>query len=491
MKLFACCIFLASCLSLFAQPKPEIFSLPDVAYPILGMKKSPSSEYLFLTLSGGRFLLYKSGGEKLNSGSHALWKNFSINGFELGGDAEFSSDEKYILVSEQNTAYQGDMARLKPAGIAVLEVSTGSVVYESDNINSAQLLQDNETLLTADNEGVETYNLRTKVKSAKIAIENCEIACLSHSQNILAVSYDPSLEEFKSVEGAGNNKKELKNAARNKKLVAFYEYPSMRRTGVCDQEIDVVFRMQYTADDSYLLFFSRSKQPEHTHLNLYRNIDELRDLNQFQRIDINSLKVDNNNFIWQTSEHLANFDLSSDASLFAFSDNEGLFAAKRKVVVTKFNAQNTIEATYTYQGRPRTRNLFSTAFAFVDDKNILLANGMKLSYWDFRQYPKYVDYIEPVDENALLDNAIGQLDEDLQSESSSLLKAITKKKISGLYIFEITIQKKGEVVSIMACSDDKTNISNQNMLKDILLKYHFDVTIPKNERLKFQYSFNL
>ena len=55
----------------------------------------------------------------------------------------------------------------------------------------------------------------------------------------------------------------------------------------------------------------------------------------------------------------------------------------------------------------------------------------------------------------------------------------------------ITIQKNGEVVSIFAQSDEKTNIPMQNMLKDIILRYRFDVTVPKNERLKFTYTFIL
>ncbi|MFZ4548922.1 MAG: hypothetical protein ACOYN4_15845, partial [Bacteroidales bacterium] len=84
-----------------------------------------------------------------------------------------------------------------------------------------------------------------------------------------------------------------------------------------------------------------------------------------------------------------------------------------------------------------------------------------------------------------------QLDDDLQDPESSLSKSISKRGISGLYLLNITVQKSGEVVSIFAQSDDKTNINMQNMLKDLILKYKFDVTVPKNERLKFTYTFIL
>jgi len=47
------------------------------------------------------------------------------------------------------------------------------------------------------------------------------------------------------------------------------------------------------------------------------------------------------------------------------------------------------------------------------------------------------------------------------------------------------------LVSLFAQSDEKTNINAQNQLKDLMMKYRFDVSVPKNERVKFTYTFNL
>lgn len=127
----------------------------------------------------------------------------------------------------------------------------------------------------------------------------------------------------------------------------------------------------------------------------------------------------------------------------------------------------------------------------MDDSSLLVANGLKLTYWNFAKLPDYVEFVEPVNENAILDQAIGQLDDDLQNPESSLSKSISKRQIEGLFLLNITIQKSGEVISVFAQSDDKTNIPMQNMLKDMILKYKFDVTVPKNERLKFTYTFIL
>jgi hypothetical protein len=442
-------------------------------------------------LNGGRFLNYDISKGRLTENAQPLWKNFTIKGFDLGGDAQFSKDENYILVSEQNALYTRDNAKPKPFRICVLEVSSGKIVFESEEVNSAQILNDNQTILITDDDGVSTYNFKTGVKGEKKEITNCEIAFLNNAENILAVSYDPSRDEFKHEEGAGYNKKELKNAAKNKRLIAFYEYPSMKKLGVINEEIDVVFNMQYTTDDRYLLFFSRTWQPEHQHVNMLNGMDKTLDLNQFQRIDMSSLKVDNLNFIYQTSEQMSNSDLDLNSDLFVFSENRGMLAGKRDVIVVKFSEQQNFLGTYTFRGRSKTRNLFSPAFAIVDESNILVANGLKLSYWNFAKLPKYTENIEPVNENAILDKAVDQLDSDLLNPESSLSKTIIKKQISGLYLFNISIQKNGEVVSIFTQSDDKTNIQMQNVLKDIILNYRFDVSVPKNERLKFAYTFDL
>lgn len=491
MKLFSAAILFFLSTALFAQPTPQPITLADVAYPILGMKKSPSSKFLFLSLAGGRFLLYDISKGNLDENSKPLWKNFDSKGFAIGGDAEFSTDEKYILVSEQNAMYARDKVKIEPFRINVLDVGSGQLVYETNGVNSAQFLGDNTSVLMAYDDGIVAYNFINKVKGEKKKIESCEIACLNHAGNILSVSYDADKEEFKKEEGAGLNKKELKNAAKNKKLIRFFEYPSMKDAGVISEEIDVVFRMQYTADDKYLLFFSRTKQAEHTHVNVLNGLDKMNDLNQFQRIDMSNFRVDNANFIYQTSEQLANFDITPSSTLFSYNDNKGLFAGKREVYVVNFAEQQVILGKFTFRGRQKTRNLYQAALTFVDDSSLLVANGLKLTYWNFAKLPDYVEFVEPVNENAILDQAIGQLDDDLQNPESSLSKSISKRQIEGLFLLNITIQKSGEVISVFAQSDDKTNIPMQNMLKDMILKYKFDVTVPKNERLKFTYTFIL
>jgi hypothetical protein len=489
---FAVLIILAfSYLFLSAQTKPEPFVLSDVAYPITNMKKSGKSGLLLLSLTGGRFLLYETGKNGLNEQSGPKWKNFSIEGFDLGGDIEFSADENYVLILEKTMIYNYDKVQVKPRRLIVLETASGKVVYQMDNINIAQFLKGTAKVVSYREDEIITYDLASSQQAITKAPLEIEIACINHSGNLLVISYDAGIQEFKEKHGAGLNRKELKNALKNKKLIAFYEFPSLRKINVLKEEVDVVFDMEFTPDDQFLLFYSRTRQAEHQYTSGLNGRDKTRDLNQYQRVDLSSTVVDNQNFIYQTSEAQSNHDLDLASGLFVYGDNRGFFAGKREIVVVNFNKQQDYLGKYTYQGRSGTRNLHSTAFAIMDDHIILVANGMKLSYWDFRSLPEYSEFIEPMNENAILDKAISQLDEDLEKADSKLSETIAKKKISGLFILTITIQKSGEIISIYTQSDDKTNISMQNMLKDIMMKYKFEVTIPKNERIKFTYTFNI
>jgi len=476
---------------LAAQEKPQSFMLGDIAYPITTIKKSPASDLQFFSLSGGRFLLYDIGKGRLNEQSAPRRKNFSVKGFQYGGDAEFSADQRFILVTEQNLMITYDKVQVEPFRLVVLETATGNLLFEHEGVMQAQFVKGMPVVMAFLEEEIITYDLESKQLTTVKAPLEIESGCLNQAGNLLAIAYDPVMEEFKLKHGAGLNRKELKNARKNKKLLAFYEYPSMIRTAALQEEIDVVYTMRFIDNDKYLLFFSRSKQAEHQHATGLNSMDKLRDLNQFQRVDMSNRVVDNLNFIYQTSEAQSNFDLDLNSGLFIYGDNRGFLSAKREVVVVNFNQQQDYLGKYTYQGRAGSRNLYSTAFSLLDQNTILVANGMKLSYWNFRQFPQYSEFIEPMNENAILDKAVNQLNTDLDSPESALMKSIKKKNIQGLFIFNITIQKNGEVISVFAQSDDRTDIQAQNQLKDLMMKYKFDVSVPKNERVKFTYTFNL
>jgi hypothetical protein len=462
-----------------AKIEPE--ELNDIAYPVLSITKSASNKFLFLTLYGGRFLMYdiSSSGNLLTKSSSLVWKNFNVEGFEKGGTASISEDGKTILVIEKRMATK---VRVKATDAVILDAATGSIKLSLKNINTAQLINNGTDVLTCNDEGFSITNIASNKVTKQQAIDDCEMVCLNNAGNVLAVAFDPNRKTFKEVESVGDNKKELKNAIRNKKLVNFYEMPSFKKIGTCSDELDVVFTMQFTPKDEYVLLYTRNRTVE---------ANQGKEQNNFIRIDSKSFKVDNTNFFYKSSDASAAFKYDNANNYFMYNDNEGFFEWKRRVNIYDFSEQNKKIASFLFQGKPKRNNLFSTAFCPTSSKNVVLANGTKIINWDIAKYPDYIDYIDRPDADALADSAVAQIQRDLENPESDLQKKITKKQIKGLFLFDLTIMKKGTVTGIYASSDDKTNIPMQNALKDILMKYEFDVKIPNNERIKIRQIINL
>ena len=91
--------------------------------------------------------------------------------------------------------------------------------------------------------------------------------------------------------------------------------------------------------------------------------------------------------------------------------------------------------------------------------------------------------------NTIEDAARIQLDKEV---SSGKLKAkIDKAGIKGTYRFDITIQGKGDVLTVFAYSNDLTDIPSQNALKTLVQNVKFDLYVPDGVRVKFYYIFNL
>lgn len=90
---------------------------------------------------------------------------------------------------------------------------------------------------------------------------------------------------------------------------------------------------------------------------------------------------------------------------------------------------------------------------------MFLTNGTKLIEWNFEILKEYTDYIEGVDTDSLQISAVKQLNADLNSPESALYKNIVKQNITGIFLFDITVQKKGQIVTIFAASDEKNKYS--------------------------------
>lgn len=85
--------------------------------------------------------------------------------------------------------------------------------------------------------------------------------------------------------------------------------------------------------------------------------------------------------------------------------------------------------------------------------------------------------------------ATAELDQAVSSPEGSLYKFAQKYHISGEYTMQLTLQNKGQVVSVFVQDKKDGNIDSQNRLKDRLLDFQFSFKMPKNKDYKLSYTF--
>ncbi|HCT72071.1 MAG TPA: hypothetical protein DF409_14985 [Bacteroidales bacterium] len=91
--------------------------------------------------------------------------------------------------------------------------------------------------------------------------------------------------------------------------------------------------------------------------------------------------------------------------------------------------------------------------------------------------------------NEIIEKAIAELDSVSSVPGSAFLKEINESKLSGTYVFDITLREKGEVATVFVVNDGESPIAMQNRLKDIVKRYRFGFRVPKGKSYKFQYTF--
>lgn len=92
-------------------------------------------------------------------------------------------------------------------------------------------------------------------------------------------------------------------------------------------------------------------------------------------------------------------------------------------------------------------------------------------------------------QDKLVSEAISQLKASMLPPNGELYIFTSENKITGLYTFDLTFRKKGEMATVFVVSSENASIHMQNQLKDHLKAFRFDLTVPKGESRKFRHTF--
>lgn len=94
------------------------------------------------------------------------------------------------------------------------------------------------------------------------------------------------------------------------------------------------------------------------------------------------------------------------------------------------------------------------------------------------------------EKDQVIEEAKKELDQTLANPESDFMKVVTEKKVTGVYVFDITICEKGKVLSVFVVSSNASDVKMQNQVKDLVKAFDFNFKMPKGKSYKFQYTFN-
>jgi hypothetical protein len=485
----------------FAQ-LPDGVRLMDyggINYPIFGLGQSAEGKYLLISAYGGRFYMLDASSteEAKNAFSQKekqLWQK-NLNGFKWGCKPSFSSDSKYVLLKP--TFDDPYVTKLKPTKCIVVESATGNTVYErGDEILGATFLN-STTLLLSTNDGLEFVDLNSKKITKKLAMPQVEAIAASRDGKTLALSYYPEKIDFAELNSVDYRKREIKNAIKNKRLILIFDVATMKEISKIDDEIDVVFRMKFSPDDKDLILFTRNHtkgfNENKNNLKQESSASTLMALNLL-KLNVKTGIIDRGFYYRSFFIHL-DFDISPDGKLFAYSSTNntpaGLFKITNGLEVYDYNVPDDLK--FEIKTRFKFFKKFSNPYQFSfkpDMSSIYFSSGGDLVEWDYKILPKHVFNGAGSSDEDVAASAINQLDS--LSNTIEFKEKITKNNIQGMYVYDVTVFKKGQVATVFSPTDEVLDIRSHNFLLDYLKAIKLeDLNIPKDKRVKFRYTFNI
>jgi len=102
--------------------------------------------------------------------------------------------------------------------------------------------------------------------------------------------------------------------------------------------------------------------------------------------------------------------------------------------------------------------------------------------------PIYSQSKNEFDKVAITGEAKSQLTQ-MATGTGELNTFASEKDIKGEFVFDITLQGKGDVLTVFMVSTSSDDIARKNLLKDKLHALRFEnIKIPKKEKVKFRHT---
>lgn len=466
-------------------------------YPIYGLSMDKNGKSLLVSAYGGRFYMLqiddKPSRSAFSQKESQTWTRILSNDFKWGAKPKFSPNGTSILLKPMYD--NPNLVKIKPTALVILDKTTGNTLYDRQDVLSADYVTDDLVLVSTE-AGLEWIELSSKTVIKKLEMPEVEAIAVSPEGNHVAISFVPDKQQFATLQSINFRKRELKIANRGKRLLAVYELSSMKPISIVDDEIDIVFRMKYSNDQKSIVLFTRNfKSKSGTKKADVRqeNTSKLLDLNMI-KVDIETGEIDKN-FYYSTNYIHSDFDVSEGSNLFAFSSSGmvsgSLFKTQNGLEIYDFNLPDKL--LYSLKTRFKWFKKLATPYQFVlipGQTKCYVGSGADLVQWDYSVLPEHVFNAEGGENDAIISKAFDQLDS--LTKTADFKKYVLQNKIQGVYVYDITVFKKGTVSTVFSQTDEGMDIPAHNSLLDYIRNLKFkELDIPKDKRVKFQYTFEI
>lgn len=270
----------------------------------------------------------------------------------------------------------------------------------------------------------------------------------------------------------------------------------MQSISKVEDEIDVVFRIQFTPDSKNVIILTRNyrgrRDTQKDDVRQESSGSTLSNLSLL-KIKVESGEIDRNFYYRAMFPHLA-YSLSSDMKLFAQSSTAITARANTMpangVEIYDFETNDKREATIRTRFKWFKKYTEPYQFTFRQGTGLAyISIGSKLCEWDYTKLKEHeFNNTGNSDEN-IIEMANQQLDSLQRTKKFQELK--TKNQFQGMLVFDITVHKRGLVATVFGPRDEGVHVPTINYMLDYVTKLKFsDLDIPKDKRVKFQYVFD-
>jgi WD40 repeat protein len=298
-------------------------------------------------------------------------RQYDAGNWYAGSKVTFSSQGRYVLL-QQLFYLDWNLNKDREVSFEVVEVATGRSALKLDGYHDVALTPDERYAVSLSGSEVAFWDLGSGIKTRSYPVREASNAiAVTSDGKYIAVSQKPSDEYLKLR--FKKNSKAIKFHKKYKNQIILYDSETFKQVRMIEDFFDIIYRMEFTPDDSYLFVLNIP----HTSVQSRQNF-----INRVSMADYSLARE----IIPAVTYYESKFELSPDWRYFAVSANGKfpevhIYDFETNAMLYRFELTNRI---FENMGKGEFPADGRAAFTFLpDSRSILITFGNRLILWRF------------------------------------------------------------------------------------------------------------